>query len=484
MPHPQPHVCRALARSLARGLALACLAAATGCGPGERTAEPLHGIVLVGLDTLRADGLSSYGNPRPTSPHLDALAARGVLFENAVSNASWTLPGFVALFSGEHPTAQVYRGRLLRSGVERLREAGFRTAAFTEGAYVSAHFGMDLGFETFWEERAPVIDAPGPDVGVAKTFARAEAWLREHADERFFLFVHTYEPHVPYQRLGFAEGLDPGPFGGVYDREQNDLALKGRVPVGEVERRWVRALYDGGVAEADRAVGGLLAALEELGVAERTLVVVTSDHGEQLGEHRPEDLGLHGQTLWDTILRVPLIVHDPRREGGRRIATQVRSLDVMPTLLELAGVAPAFPAEAPRAHPALDGRSLVPLLDGREAVDRPAFSELRDRESGRLLGATLRTRSHKLHLNAPPKRGPNVPDRGRAGLELYDLATDPGELDDRAARDVRERARLHGELQRHVAEVERRGPPWGAGRRQIAPELQRRLEALGYVEEE
>ncbi|HKJ25961.1 MAG TPA: sulfatase, partial [Myxococcota bacterium] len=422
------------------------------------------------------------------SPHLDALAAEGTLFENAVSNASWTLPGFVAILSGEHPSARVFRGALLRSGVERLRDAGFRTAAFTEGAYVSAHFGMDRGFDTFWEETAPVVQDPSPDVGVAKTFGKAEAWLRENADQRFFLFVHTYECHVPYQRLRFAEGLDPGPFGGVYDRAQNDLALKGRVPVGDVERRWVRALYDGGVAEADAAVGRLLAVLDELGVADRTLVVVVSDHGEQLGEHRPQDLGLHGQTLWDTVLRVPLIVRDPRREGGQRIATQVRTVDVMPTLLELAGVAGPAPAGAEASaaeEEVLDGRSLVPILGGDERADRPAFAELRDHETGRLVAATLRSDGHKLHLNAPQKRGPHVPVRRRSALELYDLEVDPGERHDRAEADAHERARLHGEILGHVAEVERRGPPWGAAsRRQVAPGLRERLEALGYLGDE
>lgn len=463
-------------RTLALALGAALLAAGSGCGRGERPAEPLYGIVLVGLDTLRADGLSAYGNPRATSPHLDALAAEGVLFENAVSNASWTLPGFIALLSGEHPTARVYRRKLLHSGVERLRDAGFRTAAFTEGAYVTAHFGMDLGFETFWAETAPVILAPGPDVGVQKTFGKAEAWLRENADQPFFLFVHTYEPHVPYQRLGFADGLDPGVFGGVFDREQNDQALKRRVPVGEVEQRWVRALYDGGVAEADRAVGRLLTVLEELGVDDRTLVVVTSDHGEQLGEHRPEDLGLHGQTLWDTIVRVPLIVRDPRRsDGGRRVATQVRAVDVMPTILDLAGLAPPVAADAP-APLSLDGRSLAPVLAGEEEADRLAFSELRHGKTGRLRSATLRTRSHKIHLNAPGGERP--------GLEFYDLGDDPGEQRDRSREADRERARLHGELQKHVAEVERRGSPWGSAQRTVAPDLKQRLEALGYVSEE
>jgi len=477
-------------RRLAGLLAAAAWAAASGCGAPERPAEPLHGIVLVAIDTLRADALSSQGNPRPTTPHLDALAADGVLFENAVSNASWTLPGFVAILSGEHPTARVYRGKLLRSGVERLREAGYRTAAFTEGGYVSRQFGMDLGFQDFWEETSPVIDDPGPGVGAAKTFGQARDWLREHAGGRFFLFVHTYEPHVPYQHLELAEGLDPGVLGGVYDREQNDRVLKRRVAVGETERAWVRALYEGGVRATDRAVGDLLATLEALGVDDRTLVVVTSDHGEQLGEHRPEALGLHGQTLWDTVRRVPLILRDPRRDdGGRRIETQVRTVDVMPTILDLAGLDPAPRSEPgaeadPDADPdaaeapvprALDGRSLVPVLEGEEHADRPAFSELRDGRTGRLKAATLRTRAHKVHLNPPGS--------GRAGLEFYDLGEDPGERRDRARSSSREQARLHGDLQEEITEVERRGPPWGE-RRNVSPDLKRRLEALGYLGDE
>ena len=448
------------------GVVLAATLAA--CGAGERAPEPLHGIVLIGLDTLRADGLSSYGNPRPTSPHIDALAAEGVLFENAVSNASWTLPGFIAILSGQQPSARVFRGRLLASGVERLRDAGYRTAAFTEGGFVSHQFGMDLGFETFWEETAPVIQAPAPDVGVAKTFGKAIDWLRSNGREPFFLFVHSYEAHVPYQRMRFTKGLDPGRLGGVYDRAQNNRVLNEQIPVTDRERAWVRALYDGGVAEADQAVGRLVAVLGELGVADRTLIVVTSDHGEQLGEHLPRQLGLHGQTLWDTILRVPLVVRDPRRgDRGRRVATQVRTVDVMPTILALAGLDPdpGDPASA-------DGASLVPILDGAETSDREAFSELRARDTGRLRAATLRTSAHKLHLNAPGS--------DRPALELYDLVTDPGETRDRALEAGRERERLHAELQNRVAEIERRGPPWG-GRTSVTPALKRRLEALGYL---
>jgi len=466
MEHLRRGASRLLRRLALPGLAVVASMASCGWDLGGPPPEPLHGIVLVGFDTLRADGLSSYGNPRPTSPHLDALALDGVLFENAVSNASWTLPGFVAILSGEYPSARVFRGGLLRSGAERLREAGYRTAAFTEGGYVSRRFDLDRGFETFWEETAPVLHQPGPEVGIAKTFGLARDWLRAHADEPFFLFVHTYEPHVPYQRLEFAEGLDAGVLGGPYDRKQNGRVLAGELPAGAVERAWVRALYDGGVAAADRELGGLLAELDSLGAADRTLVVVTSDHGEQLGEHVPRQLGLHGQSLWDTVLHVPLVVRDPRRtDGGQRVTTQVRTVDIMPTILDLAGVPP---------QRGLDGRSLVPVMDGAEQAHRPAFSELRAQSGGRLRAAALRTGEYKLHLNVDATE--------RSGLELYDLRVDAAEARNRPNEHPRLRARLHGELLEWVTEIERRGAPWGA-RRTVGPELRRRLEALGYSEE-
>ena len=364
----------------------------------------------------------------------------------------------------------MFSGRLRVSGATRFREAGFRTAAFTEGGYVSRQFGMDLGFDDYWEETQPVIAAPSPDTGVARTFGLAADWLRANGHEPFFLFVHTYEPHVPYQRGEFARDLPPGGLAGddgrvaSYDRELNNRVLDGHIPATPVEQAYVRALYDGGVAEADRRLGELLAELDALGVADRTVVAVTSDHGEQLGEHDPQALGLHGQSLWDTILHVPLVIHDPRRsDGGRRVAAQVRTVDVMPTLLEIAELDPE----------AADGRSLLPMMAGRESVDRPAYSELRVRETSQLRSATLRTGEQKLHLNAGLK--------DRRSLELYDVAADPGETRDLAMERPKQRAALDAELREGIGTIERRGSPWKRGT-DIGDELQDRLRALGYGE--
>jgi hypothetical protein len=195
------------------GLGLALLLPSAGCGRNERP----RGIVLVVIDTLRADHLSAYGNPRPVSPHIDALARNGVLFEDAFTHAPWTLPAFVGLLSGSYPSRRVFDRRLEVSEVEALRDAGFATAAFTEGGFVSSYFGIDRGFQTFEAREAAVhlqgadvAERPGAPGGIEHTFAAAGAWLRAHSGRRFFLMVHTYEVHVPYLQTDLAQGLPRG----------------------------------------------------------------------------------------------------------------------------------------------------------------------------------------------------------------------------------------------------------------------------------
>ncbi len=460
-----------LGRALARGLALVAGLALAGCPGGrEEPLEPPHGLVLIGLDTLRADGLSAYGNPRPTSPVLDALAERGVLFENAISNASWTLPGFVGILTGRPFSRESFRNRGLRGSlVKPLREAGYATAAFTEGGYVSSFFGMDQGFDVFEEDNYHVRkQAAVPESESLETFARAREWLEANASEPFFLFVHTYEPHTPYRRRRFVDGLDPGVLGEVYDLKTNVRVVDGRLAVGEAEREYVRALYDGGVEASDRAVGELLETLESLGIADRTVVAVTSDHGEALGERDPQELGKHGHALYDSVLHVPLILHDPRRRYPvQRVGFQVRTLDVLPTLLDLAGVAP--PAD-------VEGRSLVPLMRGSEREDRVAYSELmfrgRKKQDALVERSSLRVEGFKLIANDPSVDGP--------ALELYELANDPDELVNLADERPRLRSRLYFQLLEQRSAIDDHGrPPVATEVRQ--PALREQLRALGYI---
>ncbi len=450
-------------------LLLAAVGIGVACGaPRDRE---LQGAVVIVLDTLRADGLSAYGNPRRTSPHLDALAQEGVLFEQATSHASSTLPGFVGLLSGRYPSARVMDGELRVSLVERLRDAGLRTAAVTEGGFVSSYFGLDRGFQSFVEQEGAValqiggvaLQQPAGG-GIQETFAAARAWLAERASERFFLLVHTYEVHTPYRRLAYAAALERGNLSETFEtpdvgRFANDPHL-----LGPRELAYVRALYDGGVAEADRQVGELRAALRELGLAERTLVVVTSDHGEDLGDREPLRPGTHGHTLYDELLRIPLLVLDPRLErGGARVPGPVRLVDVMPTVLDLLGVAPA---------PEGEGRSLAALLRGEEASARPAYARI-VRRGDRIFKESVRDGRYKLIRNAFPLE---------PALEVYDLEADPRESQNLAEAREAERMRLEATLRAQRPDPRQDGIARYETAHHVSQALRQRLEALGYAE--
>ena len=458
-------------------IALALLAALPGCTP----APPPKNAVLIVLDTLRADRLSAYGNPRPTSPVLDAMAQDGALFETVVSNAPWTLPAMVGLMTGEYPTARTYDAGLRRSLALQLQEAGYATIAFTEGAFVSKRYGFDLGFEAFREHEgsvpflldAQVEDAEAdPDRGIEKTFGWAKAWLAEHGRERrFFLLVHTYEPHVPYRRRTFAEGMPRGRLGPTFEAASAITAKRSEQLADEVELAYIRALYDGGVAACDRSVGELLAELERLGIAQETLVVVTSDHGEDLGDRLPLRPGNHGHALYDEQLRVPLILRDPTREFAvHRVSAQVRLVDVMPTIFDLLGLP---------ASPDRNGRSLVPLLSGEPSEPRLAWSEIPHHaliDPG--VSWAVRTASHKLILTPAPAGG-----SGEARLELYDLVADARERANVAASDPGRRSELMQQLRSLALELHASG---AAVYREVSdqpdPKLHERLRSLGYVE--
>jgi len=454
-----------------RAAALLVCGALLGCGSAPRDLPPPHGIVLIVLDTLRADGLAAYGNPRPTSPAIDQLAREGVLFENAISHASWTLPGFVGLLSGRYPSKQVFQGRLRSSLVEQIRNAGYATAAFTEGAYVSRQFGMDRGFDSWWEQEGKIALRgeslrPAEGGGVGLTFTRARDWLRENGGRPFFLMIHTYETHGPYGRMRFAEDMPSGRLPErIFAPRHASRVRAGEIPVADEEVAYVRALYDASVAEADRHVGELLQTLESLDLAERTVVVLTSDHGQLLGERRRDHLGLHGENLYDPSLHVPLILRDPRREtAGARVTAQVRLIDVLPTVLDLAGAG---------AGPGEQGSSLAPLMSGASSADRLAYSELLFLRSRRLRRASVRTPEWKLILNAPGTDAPT--------LELYDLAADPLEHANLVEKRPEDRERLYSLLaeERSARAKEGRAAMSGEG---LDPALRQRLRSLGYAE--
>jgi len=453
-------------RALAALLGLACFAALPACTP----ARPRNAVLIV-LDTLRADGLSAYGNPRPTSPQLDALAERGIRFETVVTNTPWTLPAMVGLMTGEYPSARSYHDGVQRSLVESLRSGGWATAAFTEGGFVSERFGFDRGFELFREPEGPVPEVGSSEAikSIDTTFGWARDWLTAHGRERpFFVLVHSYETHTPYRRRTFAEGLERGRLQPSYEVDYAMYVNKYATAFSEAELAYIRALYDGGVAEADRHVGQLLETLATLGLERDTLVVVTSDHGEDLGERKPMRPGNHGHALYDEQMLVPLILYDPtRHDPVRRVTAQVRLVDVLVTICDLLGLPP---------EPDRHGRSLVPLMTGEETEDRVAWLEIPHHE---LLGSPahsgLRTGRFKVIVNPPFAAAGRV--------EIYDLAQDRGERNNVVARDPKRNAELKLEFDRIKADLAKLGAP--KFRRRDAepdPKLEERLRSLGYAD--
>jgi arylsulfatase A-like enzyme len=385
---------------------------------------PPRNLVLIVLDSIRADRLSSYGYPLQTSPHLDSLAAEGVLFEINVSNSSSTLPSMAGLFAGDYPKRDVFDNRLKRSLVEKIRAAGIRTAAFVGGGSISKRFGFERGFDYFRES-----DGEDATVSLEETFANAATWIRQNYSERFFLVIHSNEPDLPYWRQDYTKGLDSGHLGETFEKVDAAKVRSGQLEFGASERIWLSALYDAGLNASDLEVGKLLETLKQLGIQEQTAVVVTSGHGGDLGGRHPEWPGSHGHNLYDESLLVPLIIYDPSRDYPvQRVTTQIRTIDTLPTVLDLLGL--------PLQQQIL-GQTLVPVMDGSEAGHRIAWSTV-ERSKTSLpehpKRFALRSGTHKLIVTPRP--------RGRLLLELYDLASDPGERSNTAETQPKLRVQL------------------------------------------
>ena len=411
----------------ARWSALWLLVLLVACGRSPAS-FPDANLIVIGIDTLRADHLGCYGYPRPTSPRIDAFAKESVLFATAVSQAPWTLPAFASIFTGLLPSShRAGEGKQLNvSSLDPTREtiatvlkrAGYRTGSFVTNGYVSKDVGMTSGFD----------DATISLLSVGST-EKAIGWLRAHATERFFLFLHIVDPHQPYNPPPehAAPFIDPGyegkigsSYGGWADPSWNDA-----------DRRRIIDLYDGEVHVSDSLVGRVLDTVAALGLSERTVIAITADHGEELLDH--SFLG-HGHSLYDELLHVPLIVHFPGGRPHRRIEHQVRTMDLFPTLLE----ALALPVPA-----GLEGVSLFPMARGEAAnpeTDR-AFAEYLFTEPER---KAIRQGDRKLIL-----------DPAAGTTELFDLRADPHEQKNIAAREPERAAELRVALEhRLLASVE------------------------------
>ena len=411
--------------------ALSC-AGAAGCGRTEHPGPPAPAIVvarslvIVTIDTLRADRIGVNGYAGARTPALDALARAGVNFSAAFATAPITLTSHASLMTGRYPAGHGARHNGIRIDTaaptlaESLSRAGFATGGFVAAFPLDRRFGLNRGFQSYGDRLprarggAAINERPGRLV-----VDEALEWLERHRTDRFFLWVHLFEPHTPYGNLA-----DPA-------ARRRPLALR----------------YDDEVAEADAQVGRLVHALGP--ERDSTLVVVTADHGESFGEHGENG---HSLFVYDTTLRIPLIIAGPGVTGGRTVRDTVSMIDVAPTVMGLLGT-DAFDADGIDLRAALDGASLpsrdlyaesfAPLLDF-------GWSPLRSMRSAGL-----------KYIDAP-------------GAELYDTGKDPSELTNIISADRPRAAALRDLARRHSG-------PEPALMNGSDPEARARLQALGYA---
>lgn len=336
-----------------RIFALAGVALAAGCVASERPPEN-PGIVLVVIDTLRADHLHAYGYNRPTSPHLDRLSDEGERYEQAYSQSPWTLPAIATMLTGRLP--QIHGagldpdGRLfpLRAGVptlaETLSQAGFRTGAIVNVEFCRPRSGLARGFGTYDFVAGTDSNRGGRDA--AGTTDAALKWLSGIGDEPFFLLVHYFDPHLTYDPPAPYDTMFQGGEASLIGRgfgtvEQLFALRRGEVTLSPAQRKSLIARYDGEIRFVDEQFGRLREGLEQAGLWDRSLVFVTSDHGEEFWEHGGFE---HGHSHHREVLRIPLIARWPDGRTGIRHG-RVRQLDLAPTILSYVGL--PIPPELP-----------------------------------------------------------------------------------------------------------------------------------------
>jgi arylsulfatase A-like enzyme len=448
---------------LAHAGLLACLsAAALHCGGRDESGVGPANLLLITLDTVRADRLGCYGYGRGTTPVLDGLAARGTLFEQAAAASAVTPVSHASILTGLYP----YRNRLRslhggagyalpeeqRTLAELVAARGFATAGFVSAFPVTRHYGLQQGFET-WDQDFEVEGAEVSERGVVETGSaqrradlttdRALAWLDGQERRPFFAWVHYFDVHDPIL-LPPAEYLARFP------------------PAGAAQPDRLRAIYDAELAFVDAQIGRLLARLEELGLRDRTIIVVVGDHGEGLGDHNWWGHGI----LYQEQLRVPMIVATPPPARAQRVRSTVRTVDLLPTLAEL--------LQLDLKGMALDGQSLGASLAGSRQRPRTAYSE----SINDLMAYDDSPRAGESLFAVNDGRWKLIATRegdATKRVELFDLDSDPNELRDLSTARPDQAQRLRSELE-----------SWGVFPRELPQEplpedVRRRLESLGYL---
>lgn len=427
-----------------------------------------YNVVLVCFDALQASHTSALGYFRKTTPTIDEFAASGFLFKQAISQASWTVPSMMSMLTSMYPSEHrvinkysIYNDngkvfsdlKKLSPSAETLAEAlkdnGYVTGGFTGDAGVSARFGFGKGFDIYLDDQK--------FGGFDHSVPPAISWLRQNKNRKFFMFLHGYDSHGQYDPAGgftrrFVDFDYKGHLKGGKEEQarlREEGLEKGSLQLTDADARFWKALYDEKINDADRRFALFVDEMKRLGLLDKTIVVIVSDHGTEFYEHKRFD---HGFTLYDELIHVPLVIYLPGLKGNKVIEEQVRSIDIMPTVLDLLRI---------KVNAGLKnqmrGRSLVPILQG-EKDKRVAFSEtdyrlythkrsLRTPDGWKFIYTLENNKKGLYNLNNDPAEQVNLVDREPKKAYLLEqelfawldsMQTDPGSYSNKKEQMIKE----------------------------------------------
>ncbi|HIE26324.1 TPA: hypothetical protein EYP66_03460 [Candidatus Poribacteria bacterium] len=458
-------------------------------------------VILISIDSLRADHLGCYRYPKTTSPNIDSLANEGVVFTNAISTTTWTLPAHISMLTSLYPEVHqvIHDGKKLSDRAvvcaEIMKEAGYLTAGFVSGPYLSSKFGYNQGFDLYDDYTINYSSNEASHHGITSPQIHRQVikWLKQSYRSPFFLFIHYWDVHYDYAPPPpFDAMFDPDYTGTITgeDYERNER-INPQMPKRALEH--IIALYDGEIAFTDSYIGKLMKHLKHLGVYDNTMIILTSDHGDEFFEHGHK---CHRNNLFDETLRVPLIIKFPSGRGGpaslnplrRRLNQQVSIVDIVPTFLDYLGITP---------DSALDGQSLMPLIADAETLahSKPyCFADLHG------LMKCVRTNQFKyIHIARQQKSRKKGMRRFslhrlfdklkehhdmRVGEKtlLFDLQYDPEERHNLAASNPEIQIKMHRILMNWLSEAKILAANIGKSNFEYDEDLKRKLTDLGYIQ--
>jgi len=416
-------------------------------------------IILISIDALRADHLSCYGYHRNTSPNIDRIASQGVLFKNGFSQVTWTLPSLTSIFLSQyvwrhkvdHPDKRL--GNSFTTLAEILRDRNYTTSAFVGRGFLSSKYGFNQGFEIY-DDGSPCRRGY---YEISSYISKLLSWLESVKSRKFFLFIHTYDVHEPYN--------PPSPYSDLYTKGRCEgkhlRTSKGIKPrkldaskLTPEEIDYIMAVYDGGINYVDDQLGKIFRKLDQLGIADNTIIIVTADHGEAFKEHGK--LG-HWHKPYIEEVHVPLIIKGPGIPRNRIYENYVQLIDILPTILKILNIP---------QRKEMQGRSILPLMSDGEIEEYPkTYSGWLTSSQGIF---SLRTKEWTYITNQ------------KRAHELYDRINDPKEQNNIIEKRPFVAQKLKKELEDFIA-LTSEGKPQVAEKVDIDEELKEQLKSLGYL---